>query len=460
MIKVTIYTPTYNCGKYLEESIDSVLNQTYQNFELIIVDDASNDDTQKILKKYTKNPKIKIIKNDKNLGFVRSAIKAIKYAKGEYIMRVDADDYLDENALFIMTNILDKHPEFGMVYPDYFEIDEKGNIIDYFRKNKIGEEITLLDLPANGACTLMRLSCYNAIGGYRQDIRMQDKYDLWLKFLQKFKPYNVNLPLFYYRRHGGNISNNTNRLLRTRRHIKEKFIEDKYRKEKLKILAVIPTRIKSLIYPDFPKRKLAGKPVIYYPIKALKEVSLIEKIVFTTEDKSLLKMAKDYGLETILRPKKLAASSIGIEPTLNYVLEKLKENNKFVPDIVIIFYITSPLVTSRHIKEAIDTLLIYDADSVISVKEDRKFQYKHGKYGLEPLFTKRLLRHEKDLLYEETGSLIVTKRKFITKNSVLGKKISHILLSEDEAIDIDNKFQFWLADQILKNKKTINKLLL
>ena len=459
MIKVTIYTPTYNCGKYLEESIDSVINQTYQNFELIIVDDASDDNTQKILKKYAKNPKIKIIKNDKNLGFVRSAIKAIKCAKGEYIMRVDADDYLDENALFIMTNILDKHPEYGMVYPDYFEIDEKGNIIDYFRKNKIGEEITLLDLPANGACTLMRLSCYNAIGGYRQDIRMQDKYDLWIKFLQKFKPYNINLPLFYYRRHGSNISNNTKKLLQTRRHIKSKFIEEKYQEKKLKILAIIPARFKSAIYPDFSTRKLAGKPTICYPIKAVKDLSLIDRAIFVTENKGLAQKAKKLGIETMIRPEDLAATGVGIEPTINYVLDKLERNDKFVPDIVIVLFITSPLINSEHIKAGIDTLMIYNSDSVISVKENRKFHHKHGKYGLEPLYEKRLLRHENDLLYEETGSLLVTKRKAISKNNLLGKKVSHILLSDDEAIDIDNKFQFWLVEQIIKSRSQLNKMI-
>jgi len=458
MPKVSLYMPTYNCGEYINQAIESILTQTFQDFELIVIDDASMDDTSDILKNYEKNPKIKIIKNDKNLGFVRSAIKAINMAKGDYIMRLDADDYLDENALFIMNHTLDNHPEFGMVYPDYFEIDEKGNIIDYFRKNKIGREIELLDLPANGACTLMRKSCYKAIGGYRDDIIMQDKYDLWIKFIRKFEPYNINLPLFYYRRHGGNISNNTKKLLKTRRYIKEKFTEQ-YEKEKLKILAIIPTRARFSIYPDFPLRKIAGKPLIYYPIKAVTNAAFIKKSVFVTEDKNLAKEAKKYGIETMLRPEKLAASGIGIEPTINHVLQHLKKRDKFSPDIVVILFITSPLITSEHINSAINTLLIYDADSLISVRENRKFHHKHGKHGLEPLYSKRLLREEKDLLYEETGSIIVTKRKFINENTILGNKIGHILLSEDEAIDIDNKFQFWLVEQIIKNKKDIDKLI-
>lgn len=456
--KVSVYIPTYNYGRYLKKAIDSVLAQTYQDFELIIIDDASRDNTLQILKKYEDNSKIKIIKNKNNLGFVKSAIKAIKMAEGEYIMRVDADDYLDENALLVMVNILEKHPEIGMVYPDYFHIDKEGNIIDHFRRKKIGREIKLFDLPAMGACTLMRKSCYQAIGGYRSDIRMQDKYDLWLKFIKRFKIYNVNLPLFYYRRHQENISNNTKKILRARRYIKEKFIEKEYQKRKPRILGIIPTRATHAVFPDLPTKSLAGKPLIYYPLKAMKEVSLIQKKVFVSEDEKLLKKASKYGIDTLLRPKKLAKFGTGIEPTVKYVLKKVEKKEGFFPEIVVILFITSPLITSEHIKEAIDTLIIYNADSVISVKEDRKFHHRHGKYGLQPLFKTRLLTFEKDLLFEETGSLIVTGRDFITNKKLLGKKISHIILSEDEAVDIESKFHFWLAEQIIKNKKTVEKL--
>lgn len=458
MPKITVYTPTYNCAKYLEKAIESVLCQTYQDFELIIVDDASTDNTAQILQKYRNNSRIRITRNKKNLGFVRSAIKAINLAKGKYIVRLDADDYLDENALMVLASILDHHPEIGLVYPDFFHINEQGEIIDYFRKKKIGTEIKLLDLPPNSGGTMMRKSCYKAIGGYRDDIRMQDKYDLWIKFIAKFKPYNINLPLYYYRWHGENISSNVKKLLRTKRYIKERFVQEKYKKRLPKILAIIPTRAKSHIYPDFPTRKIAGKPLIYYPISAIKKTSLIQKAIFTTEDEILAKEAKKLGIDILLRPRKLAGSQVGIEPTINYVLNYLEKKERYFPDILVILFITSPLITSEHIKEAINTLIVYDADSVIAVKEDKKFHHRHGKYGLEPLYEKRLLRHEKDLLFEETGSLIVTKRKFITQKKLFGKKISHILLDEDEAIDIDNKFQFWLVDQIIKNRKNINKL--
>jgi glycosyltransferase involved in cell wall biosynthesis len=457
MAKVSIYTPTYNCEKYLKESIDSVLKQTYQDFELIIIDDASTDNTQKILKKYENNSKIKIFKNTQNLGLNKTAIKAIGLTEGEYVMRVDADDYLDENALMIMANFLDKHPGIGMVYPDFFIVNEDGEIVNYFRKMRVGGEVELLDLPAMGGCTLIRKSCYEEIGGYRSDVRWQEKYDLWIKFIEKFKPHNVNLPLFYYRRHGNNMSENTKKLLEARRYIKEKFVQERRKKDSQKILAIIPTRSKFYIYPDFPTRDLAGKPVMFYPINATKNVPGL-KAVFTTEDAGLAKEAKKMGAKILLRPKNLSGPATGIEGTIKYVLSNLKKKENYVPDIVVILFITSPLISADHIKEAVNTLKIYNADSVIAVREDRRFHYKHGKYGLEAVVPKRLLRHEKDFLFEEIGSLIVTRRKFITKNSIFGKKIGHIVLADEEAIHIDNKFQFWMAEQIIKNRDTINKL--
>lgn len=457
MSKITAYTPTYNCGKFLEQSIESVLKQTFVDFELIIINDGSTDNTSQILQKYSQNPKIKIIEHEKNIGFVKTAAEVIPQTKGEYVIRVDGDDFLDENTFLVMASILDKHPEIGLVYSDYFHVNEKGEIMHYFKKKNLEEEMEMMDLPANGAGVMIRRSCYDAVGGYRKDIKCQDKYDLWIKFINRFKPYALNLPLYFYRRHGNNISNKQKVILEARRYIKRKFIGKN--KKSLKVLGIIPTRAKFPIYPDFPYKKIAGQPLVSYSIKALKEAPFINRAVFVTEDEQLASFAKKQKIEAILRPKELSESTSHIEETIDFVVEKLEKEENYSPDIVVVLFITSPLITKDHVQEAIDTLLIFNADSVISVKEDKKFHHQHGKTGLAPLFEKRPLKYEKDILYEETGSLLVTRREFIDRKNILGKRISHILLTEDEAIDIDNKFQFWLVEQIIKNKNKINKLI-
>ena len=93
---ITIYITNHNYGKYIKQSIDSVLNQTYQNFEIIIIDDGSTDNSKNIIEKYKNDKKVRIIYQN-NKGLTVSNNIAIKVYKGEYITRLDADDWLDPN---------------------------------------------------------------------------------------------------------------------------------------------------------------------------------------------------------------------------------------------------------------------------------------------------------------------------------------------------------------------------
>ena len=151
---ITVYITNFNYGEYLKKSITSVLNQTFKNIELIIVDDGSTDNSKKILNEYFKNKKIKII-YQKNKGLIKSCNIAIKLASGQFIMRLDADDYLDKNALLILYNEIIKNDEIALVYSDYFLIDKFENLISHERKNSIKHN-SLKNNPAHGACSLIR----------------------------------------------------------------------------------------------------------------------------------------------------------------------------------------------------------------------------------------------------------------------------------------------------------------
>ena len=128
---VTIYIPSRNYGKYLNQAINSVVTQTFKNWELIIVDEASSDNTCEVAKAAIKknSQKISLIKNKIPLGLQKIANKILGLGNGKYMMRLDADDWLDENALLCMVNKLEKTPDAGIVFSGYFYTDEKGNII-------------------------------------------------------------------------------------------------------------------------------------------------------------------------------------------------------------------------------------------------------------------------------------------------------------------------------------------
>ena len=449
-MKVTVYIPAYNYGKYIEKAIQSVLNQTMRDWELIIINDGSTDNTSDILKKYEHHPKIRITEQE-NRGLTVSNNIALRLCNGEYLLRLDADDYLDENALLILSNTLDAKPDVGLVYPDYYIVDEDGEVIEIVRRKKIGEEVELLDLPAHGACTMFRKECLLQIGGYEESIECQDGYDVWLKFIQLFKPYNVNLPLFYYRRHPGSLSTNQQKILKVRRNIKRNFV-NKYKGNAIpKVLAIIPVLKKSISSPSSPFTDMAGKPLIWYTLYQASRTKMLDKIVVTSDDEEVLEYAKAFekNIIRIKRPCGLTKPSSKIQSTVNHTLTVLKEEVDYNPDAVMVLYINAPLRRKMHIEKAIDTLTIFDVDSVVSVCEELAFCYQHAKSGLVPIHNKRNLRVERKALYKENGAILLSKVDAITEEDFLGKKIGHIIMLPEESIKINSHFEFWLAEKII-----------
>ena len=451
--KVSVYIPTYNYGAYLQKSVESVLKQNYDDWELIVIDDGSTDETRAILAKFQGNPRIRIY-HQKNQGLTRANNKAIKLARGNYIMRLDADDYLDENALLVMANVLDWKPEVALVYPDYYVVSEDGELLRLERRSKVYEEDELLDLPSHAACAMLRKSCLTELGGYNEGISCQDGYDLWIRLIQKFQVYNVNLPLFYYRRHAASMSSCMDNLLRTRQQIKRTFVS-RLGKEPPRVLAIIPVRDDSTAtQPPTALRLLAGKLVLDYTIDAALKSGSLDKIVVTSDSQAVLEYAGRFqGVETIPRSTELARSNSPIEPTVIHILGELETREDYLPDAVMLLLITSPLREARHIQKAIDTLQIFKCDSVVSVREDNSYFYKHGKYGLEPIVKERKLRLEREVFYADSGAIMVSWTSAISPKSFIGRAVSHILMVPEESFQIDTEFEFWLVEQILKGRR-------
>ena len=151
---ITVYITNYNYARYLEKSINSVLDQTYQNFELIIIDDGSRDSSKRIIQNI-KSKKIKKKFFNKNIGLNKSNNLAINEANGSYLLRLDADDYLKKNALDEFVKHLIRNRTSSLIYPDYYYIDEVGNLIGRVKRENFSRTVKMLDLPAHGACTCL-----------------------------------------------------------------------------------------------------------------------------------------------------------------------------------------------------------------------------------------------------------------------------------------------------------------
>jgi CMP-N-acetylneuraminic acid synthetase len=451
MVKVSVILTNHNYGKYLRESITSVLAQTFKDFELIIIDDGSRDNSHHILNDFQGKKNVIILKNKQTQGIAASSNRAICNANGKYIIRLDADDYFDENALLVFTHFLDSNPDVAVVYPDYFKVRDNREIMQYVKIPKIGEEIKLLDIAANGAGAMFRKSAFDKIGGYDSNIRYQDHYDFWIKMITTFKVANINLPLFYYRQHGSSTSSylNLKEKLQARRYIKEKFVNKNMSDKKLKTVGIIPAREKFDVVDLLPLEQFAGKPLLAYSVEEAMKAKWLNNVIVCTESSQIAGIAEDLGAEVMIRPRSMADTSIPLIDTVNFVISSLEKKNDHF-DAVALLPVNCPFRTSSNIDEAVNTLLIYDAESVISVFENLNTLYQHGKHGLEAVAEGGFLKRDRDILYEENEAISLSKTEFIKNGKFFGQRLSHVLMTPEESLRIKDKFSYWIAKQMLE----------
>ncbi len=190
---ISIITPAYNCGDYIAETIDSVINQTYKNWELIIVDDCSTDHTKEIVKEYIKKDnRIKYHLLDTNSGAAIARTKAMELANGDYMAFLDSDDLWYKEKLEKQIAFM-KDKNYSFTCTDYEQIDENGQTLNRIIKTKTRTDYNgvLLSLPV-GNSTVM----YNVkeLGKFKvPDIRKRNDDALWLQILKNEK-YIYGLP--------------------------------------------------------------------------------------------------------------------------------------------------------------------------------------------------------------------------------------------------------------------------
>ncbi|NFF80803.1 glycosyltransferase [Clostridium botulinum] len=205
--KVTVLMPTYNSEKYVADTVWSILDQTYQNFELLIVNEfASNDDTLRIIEMFN-DPRIRIIQNNERLGLAESLNIGIKEAKGKYIARIDADDLCDVNRLKLQVEFLDKNDDYGVCgsWQHHFGIDT-----EYVHKVPITNDDLKAEFIYNcELChsTLMLRKSFFIENNlfYDKDAAAED-YELWTRAIYKFKFANLPRILGEYRIGDDNIT--------------------------------------------------------------------------------------------------------------------------------------------------------------------------------------------------------------------------------------------------------------
>ena len=449
-LKISVYVVSHNYGHFLEHAVESVLRQTIDDWELLIFDDNSSDNTQEVMNLYHGDPRIKLFSTN-GVGLPAVCNKALKAAAGEYIIRLDGDDVFDENILLVLSHWLDRHPEHAMVFPDYFFIDEHGEVFGQERRTRVFDKNHVLDMPANGACCLFRRNILMDLGGYREDLGRQDGFDIWVKMLGRHKCANVNIPLFYYRRHSSNLTSNMHRIFDARRNIKLDAIVDDLDGAR-PILAVIPCRRNYDFCPDVWQRKIAGKTLLEWSIDKCVRSELFDRIIIASDNEDVLhvlKQFKDPRLVYFERDPKDTIRSRNIAVTLDKIADKYDPQRE---GTIVLSYIQAPFVTTAVMEEAVSTLVLNKADCSFGVQEIPDRLYRRDANGLQLINPPRGLTSDFDLVYRQANCALASRSRNMQKGSLSGPYIVNFIVAAEECFFIDSEHDFKIANVIAEDK--------
>jgi len=225
---ITVFMAAYNQANYIEQSINSILTQSFSDFELIVVNDGSTDHTAAIVDSFN-DSRIRLVYNDGNKGLIYTRNRLLTLARGEYIAILDADDIAHSDRLKIQYHFLLANPEIALCGGHASIIDDQNNKTG----DKLMVPINYVDLfmlfgnPFVNSTTMFKTSAFISINGY-QNYSISEDFDLFIRMSEKYKVANLDNTLIDYRIHSNNTStlNTDTRLANERKiisHIQERI---------------------------------------------------------------------------------------------------------------------------------------------------------------------------------------------------------------------------------------------
>lgn len=212
-MKTSVILTNYNYSKFIVSAITSLFSQTVVPDEIIIVDDASTDDSVAVVKDYIKHtpPKVKdkfkFIERDKNGGPAASRNSGIAVATGDVLCFLDADDFYYPRKIEASLNILKEYPQIGLVYTDYEVLDKDSKLTREFKTSYDARYLWQACIVSTNS--IIRREVIDKVGIFNEKYRGTEDYEYWLRIATQYLLYHVPEPLFCYRLHGQNITSVT-----------------------------------------------------------------------------------------------------------------------------------------------------------------------------------------------------------------------------------------------------------
>ena len=226
---VTVVLPTFNRAKFILEAINTALNQSYRNIEVIVVDDGSKDDTEQILKNII-DSRVKYVRHSENKGAAAARNTGIQLASGEFIAFLDSDDIWQRDKLTKQVDkILLSDQSVALIYCGMLKIDESGRVLGEKKPQYRGEIFKHLlydNCIGSTSVPLLRMDVLKEIGGFDERLKSREDYDLWLRIAKRYKVEYVQESLFLYCIHENRISTNLNARISVNQRILKKYYSD------------------------------------------------------------------------------------------------------------------------------------------------------------------------------------------------------------------------------------------
>jgi glycosyltransferase involved in cell wall biosynthesis len=205
---ITVLMPVYNAAAYVKEAIKSILHQTYNDFELLIINDGSTDQSVSVIESIS-DKRIVLVHNERNLGLIETLNKGFQLAKGKYIARMDADDVAQPDRLSIQLRYMEAFPECGVFGSAYQEIsvERKGKTVTFSDKHDLLKTVLFFNSCMSHPTVMFRKALLNEHQiRYAHEYKHAEDYALWVQLIDKTRFSNSPLPLLKYRLHASQVS--------------------------------------------------------------------------------------------------------------------------------------------------------------------------------------------------------------------------------------------------------------